>query len=122
MALISEIVFWLLIVVLVYSVAAVIAFLRFLALKTSAPSPVLRGLRILFVIAHPDDECMFFTPTILDLKRKNSIHILSLSTGVFSFPIRRQDARMVDSDVVFDTQVTMTGREQSGDASLCAVR
>lgn len=39
--------------------------------------------RILFVIAHPDDECMFFGPTILYFTRKEdcAVYILCLSTG-----------------------------------------
>lgn len=36
---------------------------------------------ILFVTAHPDDECMFFTPTIESLKKTNELHILILSNG-----------------------------------------
>ena len=41
------------------------------------------GSSILLVIAHPDDEVMFFTPTLNLLKEKNEIHILSLSNGNF---------------------------------------
>lgn len=36
---------------------------------------------ILFVIAHPDDEAMFFTPTINELVRYNILHLLCLSNG-----------------------------------------
>ncbi|XP_044164376.1 N-acetylglucosaminyl-phosphatidylinositol de-N-acetylase-like isoform X1 [Acropora millepora] len=36
---------------------------------------------VLVVTAHPDDECMFFSPTILNLKRFSTIHLLCLSTG-----------------------------------------
>uniref|UniRef100_A0ACD5XAZ0 Uncharacterized protein n=1 Tax=Avena sativa TaxID=4498 RepID=A0ACD5XAZ0_AVESA len=48
--------------------------------------PPLRGDRrsrnVLLVLAHPDDESMFFTPTILFLKSKgHSIHILCISLG-----------------------------------------
>lgn len=36
----------------------------------------------LLVIAHPDDECMFFYPTLKTLVRRGcSLHILSLSNG-----------------------------------------
>jgi N-acetylglucosaminylphosphatidylinositol deacetylase len=38
---------------------------------------------ILFVTAHPDDESMFFLPTILDLKYKFKINLLCLSNGDF---------------------------------------
>ncbi|KAJ8266328.1 hypothetical protein GJAV_G00129150 [Gymnothorax javanicus] len=39
-------------------------------------------LRVLLVTAHPDDECMFFAPTILQLLRLNaSVYLLCLSSG-----------------------------------------
>ncbi|KAI8872682.1 LmbE-like protein [Ramicandelaber brevisporus] len=39
--------------------------------------------RVLLVIAHPDDECMFFAPTIVNLarRRQDEVHVLCLSTG-----------------------------------------
>ncbi|KQJ85313.1 probable N-acetylglucosaminyl-phosphatidylinositol de-N-acetylase [Brachypodium distachyon] len=48
--------------------------------------PPLRGDRrsrhVLLVLAHPDDESMFFTPTILFLKSKgHNVHILCVSLG-----------------------------------------
>lgn len=37
---------------------------------------------ILFVTAHPDDECMFFAPTILHLiKNYKEVHLICLSNG-----------------------------------------
>jgi N-acetylglucosaminylphosphatidylinositol deacetylase len=36
---------------------------------------------ILLVIAHPDDEIMFFFPTIKQLNNDNNIHIICLSNG-----------------------------------------
>ena len=36
---------------------------------------------VLFVTAHPDDECMFFTPTIVAVKNFTDAHILVLSNG-----------------------------------------
>ena len=42
------------------------------------------GSGALLVIAHPDDECMFFTPTVLGLARQGiTAHVLCLSTGNF---------------------------------------
>ena len=42
------------------------------------------GTGALLVIAHPDDECMFFTPTLLGLARQGiTAHVLCLSTGNF---------------------------------------
>ena len=37
--------------------------------------------RILFVTAHPDDECMFFTPIIANAVKRHHVHLLCLSTG-----------------------------------------
>ena len=40
------------------------------------------GEHVALIIAHPDDECMFFAPAILELsKRKSLVHILCLSRG-----------------------------------------
>lgn len=37
---------------------------------------------VLLVTAHPDDECMFFAPTVLALQARNvSVHALCLSSG-----------------------------------------
>lgn len=44
----------------------------------------LRRKRICLLIAHPDDEAMFFAPTLLALTAKeleNHVRILSMSTG-----------------------------------------
>ncbi|KAI1465074.1 LmbE-like protein [Daldinia caldariorum] len=46
--------------------------------------PMLRGKRICLLIAHPDDEAMFFAPTVLALTRPelgNHVKILCLSSG-----------------------------------------
>lgn len=46
--------------------------------------PVLRNKRICLLIAHPDDEAMFFAPTVLALTRPetgNHVKILCLSSG-----------------------------------------
>ncbi|CAH1382382.1 hypothetical protein MTP99_006356 [Tenebrio molitor] len=39
--------------------------------------------RVLFVIAHPDDECMFFGPTVLNFTKQNHcrVYLMCLSTG-----------------------------------------
>jgi N-acetylglucosaminylphosphatidylinositol deacetylase len=46
--------------------------------------PTLFNKRICLLIAHPDDEAMFFAPTVLALTRPetgNHVKILCLSTG-----------------------------------------
>lgn len=41
------------------------------------------GIRALVVTAHPDDECMFFAPAIIQLVALNaSVHLLCLSQGM----------------------------------------
>ena len=47
--------------------------------------PTLRNKRVLFLIAHPDDEAMFFAPTVMSLARpelQNHVRILCLTTGI----------------------------------------
>lgn len=41
--------------------------------------------RVLFVIAHPDDECMFFGPTILTYTKKKNceVYLMCLTTGLY---------------------------------------
>ncbi|RHX96847.1 hypothetical protein DYB25_010098 [Aphanomyces astaci] len=39
--------------------------------------------QLLLVIAHPDDESMFFLPLLLNLRSKATFHLLCLSTGNF---------------------------------------
>ena len=46
--------------------------------------PRLRGKRICILIAHPDDEVMFFNPTLIALNDKelgNHVKVLCLSNG-----------------------------------------
>ncbi|KPM38505.1 hypothetical protein AK830_g8037 [Neonectria ditissima] len=67
------------------ALAAVLPSLYILTARV-APSrfPTLRSKRICLLIAHPDDEAMFFAPTILALTRPetgNHVKILCLSTG-----------------------------------------
>lgn len=41
----------------------------------------IKGQNILYVIAHPDDEAMFFVPSILHLRQNNNLYLLCLSNG-----------------------------------------
>ena len=63
---------------------------------TRSTFPLLRRKRICLLIAHPDDEAMFFAPTLLALTAPdlgNHIKILCLSSGECKMlpPIRTQD-------------------------------
>ena len=56
--------------------------------------PTLRGKRICVLIAHPDDEAMFFAPTIVALTKEelgNHVKILCLSNGIvpFTFQVKK---------------------------------
>lgn len=56
----------------------------------SSRFPTLRNKRICLLIAHPDDEAMFFAPTVLALSRPetgNHVKILCLSSGEWSGPM-----------------------------------
>jgi N-acetylglucosaminylphosphatidylinositol deacetylase len=56
----------------------------FTASQAQSRFPTLRNKRICLLIAHPDDEAMFFAPTVLALTRPetgNHVKILCLSTG-----------------------------------------
>ena len=51
--------------------------------------PKLRNKRICLLIAHPDDEAMFFAPTVLALTEPslgNHVKILCLSSGTLYLP------------------------------------
>ena len=52
--------------------------------------------KFLLITAHPDDECMFFTPTIRNLiKNGGEIDLMCLSTGNFDGKgsIRRKELK-----------------------------
>ena len=72
--------------VLVAALALLLPGLYTYAAGTLVPArfPPLRNKRICLLIAHPDDEAMFFAPTVLALTRPetgNHVKILCLSTG-----------------------------------------
>lgn len=41
----------------------------------------IKGKKILYVIAHPDDEAMFFVPSIRKLREHNKLWLMCLSNG-----------------------------------------
>jgi N-acetylglucosaminylphosphatidylinositol deacetylase len=51
-------------------------------LQSFVPTDVRRARNFLLVVAHPDDECLFFGPTIIGLiAHSKTVHLLVLSTG-----------------------------------------
>ncbi|XP_065123164.2 N-acetylglucosaminyl-phosphatidylinositol de-N-acetylase [Paramisgurnus dabryanus] len=57
--------------------------------------------RALVVTAHPDDECMFFAPTILNLiESKVAVHLLCLSTGNYNSQGPQRKKELLDSCTV----------------------
>ncbi|XP_048872882.1 N-acetylglucosaminyl-phosphatidylinositol de-N-acetylase [Brienomyrus brachyistius] len=56
------------------------------------------GVRALLITAHPDDECMFFAPTILRLLELNaSVHLLCLSSGNYYNQGNQRQKELLDS-------------------------
>ncbi|KAJ9618892.1 N-acetylglucosaminyl-phosphatidylinositol de-N-acetylase [Taxawa tesnikishii (nom. ined.)] len=66
------------------SIPVLIALLWFYTAQLSTSFPTLQNKRICLLIAHPDDEAMFFAPTVLALTSPhlgNHLKILCLSSG-----------------------------------------
>lgn len=66
-------------------VAAFIFYKKLLSIRVSEylrPESASKRAMVLLV-AHPDDECMFFTPALAHLKKSYTLHLLSLSNGGF---------------------------------------
>ncbi|EPX72881.1 pig-L [Schizosaccharomyces octosporus yFS286] len=68
--------FWLTLAVIIVGIATVVDF------STESKSELLKE-RVLFIFAHPDDESMFFGPTLeyLSKHRNVQVHLLCLSNG-----------------------------------------
>jgi N-acetylglucosaminylphosphatidylinositol deacetylase len=72
------------IAVLAYICLCIVFYFVTVYLKISPDNGYLRTVkRVLFVIAHPDDECMFFGPIILKLAQRSDcqMFLLCLSEG-----------------------------------------
>ena len=66
------------------AIPALICALWVFTASLSSSFPTFQGKRICLLIAHPDDEAMFFAPTVLSLTRPalgNHLKILCLSSG-----------------------------------------
>jgi hypothetical protein len=67
--------------------------------QLSASFPTLQGKRILLLIAHPDDEAMFFAPTLRALTRPelgNHVKLLCLSSGTLAHQALAIDGALTD--------------------------
>ena len=56
--------------------------------------------QVLFITAHPDDECMFFAPSILEVIRqlgRHNVHILCLTNGNFYNLGKIREAELIRS-------------------------
>lgn len=69
--------------IFVISSIFLIVFILFMRSKSLPISSFVGKRRVLLIIAHPDDECMFFAPTVLSLTANWSSHfvLLCLSEG-----------------------------------------
>ncbi|XP_073696078.1 N-acetylglucosaminyl-phosphatidylinositol de-N-acetylase [Garra rufa] len=57
--------------------------------------------RVLLVTAHPDDECMFFAPTVLKLvESQAAVYLLCLSTGNYNNQGLQRKRELLDSCAV----------------------
>ena len=55
----------------------------FLTPMTVCDDVELVGKKILLLTAHPDDECMFFAPSVVRLSKTSEVFILCVTTGRF---------------------------------------
>ncbi|KAL6463860.1 hypothetical protein MHYP_G00282510 [Metynnis hypsauchen] len=77
----------------------------FLSVSSQSPEggipPAVDAVRALFVTAHPDDECMFFAPSVLKLvESKASVYLLCLSSGNFYKQGAQRRQELLDSCAV----------------------
>ncbi|KAA8586382.1 N-acetylglucosaminyl-phosphatidylinositol de-N-acetylase [Etheostoma spectabile] len=76
-------------------------------------------IRALIVTAHPDDECMFFAPTILRLVELNaSVHLLCLSEGNYYNQGAQRKRELVNSCAVLgipDSRITIVDHKRLPD-------
>ncbi|TMS14228.1 N-acetylglucosaminyl-phosphatidylinositol de-N-acetylase [Larimichthys crocea] len=75
--------------------------------------------RALLVTAHPDDECMFFAPTILRLVESNaSVHVLCLSAGNYYNQGAQRKQELLHSCAVLgipDSRITIVDHKKLPD-------
>lgn len=68
---------------LIYTIGSVAVYLLLQTKKCTVKGSMLDGNRVMFVISHPDDECMFFGPAIIKFTKQNNadVFLLCLSNG-----------------------------------------
>lgn len=89
----------------------------------SSRFPKLQNKRICLLIAHPDDEAMFFSPSVLALTRPetgNHVKILCLSSGThailapflspFPFPCKSYDNQRECGSMIAERKALRTNR------------
>ena len=70
------------ILLILLSIYVLMIFTPMKNLRSFIPMEIDRSEKFLVVVAHPDDECLFFSPTILGLiSRGKQAHLLVFSTG-----------------------------------------
>ncbi|CAL1535421.1 unnamed protein product, partial [Lymnaea stagnalis] len=72
------------IIVIIFFYLVVCNFLYVLILLKVIPTTktkISSGDCVLLITAHPDDECMFFSPALLDLSQTCEIHVICTTTG-----------------------------------------
>ena len=67
--------------VLLIAVVILLILLLLLWKKFGGYSSLTAEGRVLLITAHPDDECMFFSPTLLALGRQQQVYLLCLTDG-----------------------------------------
>uniref|UniRef100_A0A3Q4AMF7 N-acetylglucosaminylphosphatidylinositol deacetylase n=1 Tax=Mola mola TaxID=94237 RepID=A0A3Q4AMF7_MOLML len=72
-------------------------------------------IRVLIVTAHPDDECMFFAPTIIQLVELHaSVHLLCLSQGNYYNKGAQRKQELLNSCAVLgipDSRITIVNQK-----------
>lgn len=68
-----------------YLVVCCVVYRRYARRLKTRTRGALGAKRVLVVVAHPDDECMFFGPTIFRLCEQGAdVHLLCLSNGMYT--------------------------------------
>ncbi|XP_028452144.1 N-acetylglucosaminyl-phosphatidylinositol de-N-acetylase isoform X1 [Perca flavescens] len=93
--------------------------LKHLMNGSTSKEPNGADIRALIVTAHPDDECMFFAPTIIRLVELNaSVHLLCLSEGNYYNQGAQRKQELLNSCAVLgipDSRITIVDHKRLPD-------